>query len=124
MNNKLKPIEAGCLAMVIGFRARVKSNNGKIVKVIERLGVNSSVGTDRNMHKSMGVCWSIDTPLLYHLVEGDGTGTELHAIGAEKHLMRIDPDDDQKKGFEKEKRQMDRVIKQHVPVFIPSEIQK
>ena len=124
MSDKLKPIEAGCLALVVGYKGLLVQNNGKIIKVIDSLEKEYKPNAMRNLHSTLGPCWSIDTALAFHVQST--SEIEYHPIGAEKYLMRIDPDDDQKKAFEKEKRQMDRVRREPAngPVFIPQEIQK
>lgn len=121
MSDKLKPIEAGCLALVVGFKGLLALNNGKIVKALACVDTGHALTSTRIVSSDLGICWSIDTVILYYLTD---QSQEYFSVCPEKYLMRIDPDDDQKKEFEKERRQMDRVIKQHVPVFIPQEIQK
>lgn len=78
----LKPIEAGCLAVII--KAFVPENNGKVVRVGKFLGDNPPVADDA--HMPFPRCWEIDT------VIPTDTGY-LVKCAPEYNLLRIDGED-------------------------------
>lgn len=81
----LKPIEPGCLAVIIG--ARVPENNGKVVRVIEYVG-------DYVQNHPLMYRWRIDTKLRA-AVESGGELFYYCLIDhvAECQLLRIDGED-------------------------------
>jgi hypothetical protein len=114
---KGKPIEPGCLAMVVG--SRNKENNGRIVRVIRKLGEHEAFVPPEVMAARNGVPlrphpklfgmtrWlveSINGTLTYtfsirYMLTGEEKNGGVHHVKArgiaQKRLIRIDGDEEQ-----------------------------
>lgn len=81
----MKPIEEGCLAIVIG--SGVNENNGICVTVGKFLGKKKNFRAER--------LWEVDKPLVYRIFfQGDFICFSKESVCPEKNLLRIDDDFD------------------------------
>lgn len=86
----MKPIEPGCLAVVIGHE--VPTNNGKVVKVLTLMGNALGIPT-----------WSINEKLKYCFPRQNKV--EFYPFCAEPNLFRVDgfdPDAEEATGLQDE----------------------
>ena len=88
---KGKPIEPGCLAMVVG--SNLPQNNGRTVRVLYRLNAGDYDPT--TALRIMGAAWLVEAcgePLLVMTIEGDER--RVHRRGfITKRLIRLDDGD-------------------------------
>ena len=91
MHEKLKPLEAGCLAVMVNC-GNTPENVGKVVKCIQRVDFSSKLGEDDL--SEMAVWWEIDKEVTWNHPKGWYAPITIPAA-PEVYLMRIDPDDDQ-----------------------------
>lgn len=105
---KGKPIEPGCLAMIVGSKTCAE-NNGRTVKVLRRL-VNGEMGENgMRVYTRHPISWlveSLSTPLSLMTTKGRKLQVMRRAY-APKFLIRLDDDEEPK--------QETRVTETHKP---------
>ena len=106
MKESLKPIEPGCLCIVINCK-----QTGIIVSALEKIYYSQDfVMNDKNLP-----CWRVDKALAW---SARASRTDIRMpYCPEKNLMRIDPDEDDKKMFQKEDRDLQIKKRIKVPVI-------
>lgn len=90
----MRPIEEGCLAIVIG--SIIPENNGLCVSVGKYLGDINHIREER--------LWEVDRYLIYRVLhQGNPIGFDKQNFCPEKNLMRIDDPDMQEDKKESKK---------------------
>jgi len=95
MKTSNKPIEPGCLCMIVGYKNH-PHNMGKIVTALEKVD-SGCKGITMNKYQG-GEGWRVageDLAVVWQTFDGQGisTGHSQTFVG-EKHLMRLDDGED------------------------------